>query len=59
MTRHRGYARSQRLRKGVEEIYGWMKTAGGFRRTRYRGLDHTGLAGSLVGIASNLAADDC
>ena len=58
-TRHRGYALSQQLRKRVEEIFGWVKTVGGFRRTRYRCLDRTGLAGSLVGTAYNLAADDC
>ena len=46
---------SQRLRKRVEETFGWMKTVGGFRRTRYRGLDRTGLAGYLVGTAYNLA----
>ncbi len=40
-TRHGGYALSQRARKRVEEIFGWMKTVGGFRRTRYRGLDRT------------------
>ena len=51
-TRRRGYALSQRLRKRVEEIFGWMKT--GFRRTRYRGLDRMGLAGYLVGTAYNL-----
>src|ERR671933_2963345 len=33
-----GYAVSQRNRKLVEEIFGWMKTTGGLRRTRYRGL---------------------
>jgi len=53
-TRHPGYARSLRIRKRVEEIFGWMKTVGGFRRTRYRGLDRTGLAGYLVGTAYNL-----
>jgi transposase len=53
-TRHPGYAVSQRIRKRVEEIFGWMKTVGGFRRTRYRGLDRTGLAGYLVGTAYNL-----
>jgi transposase len=53
-TRHPGYARSQRVRKRVEEIFGWMKTVGGFRRTRYRGLDRTSLAGHLVGTAYNL-----
>ena len=53
-TRHAGYAVSQRIRKRVEEIFGWMKTVGGFRRTRYRGLDRTGLAGYLVATAYNL-----
>ena len=53
-TRHRGYGLSQRVRKRVEEIFGWMKPVGGFRRTRYRGLDRTGLAGYLVGTAYNL-----
>jgi hypothetical protein len=31
-----------------------MKTVGGFRRTRYRGLDRTGLAGYLVATAYHL-----
>lgn len=53
-TRPAGYRVSQRKRKRVEEIFGWMKTIGGFRRTRFRGLDRTGLAGSLVGTAYNL-----
>jgi transposase len=53
-TRHPGYAVSQRIRKRVEEIFGWMKTVGGFRRTRYRGIDRTGLAGYLVATAYNL-----
>ena len=39
----------------MEEIFGWMKTIGGFRRTRYRGLDRTGLSGYLVATAYNLA----
>jgi IS5 family transposase len=38
----------------IEEVFGWLKTVGGFRRTRYRGLDRTGLAGYLVGTAYNL-----
>ena len=53
-TRQPGYAISQRIRKRVEEIFGWMKTVGGFRRTRYKGLDRTGLAGYLVATAYNL-----
>ncbi len=53
-TRHSGYAVSQRIRKRVEEIFGWMKTVGGFRRTRGRGIERTGLLGYLVATAYNL-----
>src|SRR6266567_3328330 len=53
-TRHAGYGVSQRIRKRVEEIFGWMKSVGGFRRTRFRGLERTGLAGYLVAAAYNL-----
>ncbi len=53
-TRHAGYGISQRIRKRVEEIFGWMKTVGGFRRTRFLGLERTGLAGYLVAAAYNL-----
>ena len=49
-----GYALSQRLRKRVEEIFGWIKTVGNFRRTRYRGVRRTSLAAYLVGTAYNL-----
>jgi len=38
----------------MEEIFGWMKTVGGFRRTRYRGVARTVLAGYLVATAYNL-----
>jgi IS5 family transposase len=54
IARHSGYAVSQRIRKRVEEIFGWMKTVGGFRKTRYRGRDRTQLAAYLVGAAYNL-----
>ena len=53
-TRHSGYGVSQKIRKRVEEIFGWMKTVGGFRRTRYRGVERTGLAGYFVATAYNL-----
>ena len=53
-TRHRGYEASQKVRKRVESIFGWMKTVGGFRHTRYRGAERTGLAGYLVAAAYNL-----
>ena len=53
-TRHAGYGTSQRIRKRVEEIFGWMKTVGGFRKTRYRGLQRTRMAGLMVAAAYNL-----
>jgi len=37
-TRHAGYAVSLRKRKRVEEIFGWSKTVGGLRKTRFIGL---------------------
>ena len=49
-----GYAVSQRIRKRVEEIFGWMKTVGGLRRARYRGLERVDFAAYLVGAAYNL-----
>lgn len=53
-TRHAGYAVSQRKRKRVEEIFGWGKTVGGMRRTRFVGLAKTQLAMYLIGAAYNL-----
>ena len=53
-TRHAGYLVSQRKRKLVEEIFGWMKTVGGFRRTRFKGLRRTQLAGTIVAAAYNM-----
>ncbi len=37
-TRHPGYAISQQKRKRIEEIYGWLKTVAGLRKTRHRGV---------------------
>src|SRR5215831_11083979 len=53
-TRHKSYTLSQRIRKRVEEIFGWMKTVGGFRKTRFRGTNRTQLAAWWVGAAYNL-----
>lgn len=53
-TRHPGYGVSQRVRKRVEEIGGWIKTIGGFRKTRFKGVWRTQLAGWFVGAAYNL-----
>jgi transposase len=37
-TRHPGYAISQNKRKRIEEIFGWLKTVAGLRKTRHRGI---------------------
>lgn len=52
--RHEGYQLSQRCRKKVEEIFGWGKTIGGLRKTRYRGVHRTGFWAYLVGAAYDL-----
>jgi transposase len=38
-TRHPGYAVSQRRRKRIEEIFGWLKTVGNMRKLRHRGRE--------------------
>jgi transposase len=53
-TRHPGYAMSQKIRKRIEQVFGWAKTIGGLRRTRYRGLRRTQFTAHLVGAAYNL-----
>jgi len=42
------------VRRRIEEIFGWIKTVGGLRRTRYRGLGRVDFAGYLVAAAYNL-----
>ena len=53
-TRHAGYKVSQIKRKLVEEIFGWMKTVGGMRKTRYKGKAKTQLWAYIVGASYNL-----
>jgi transposase len=53
-TRHAGYNVSMRIRKRIEESFGWLKTIGGFRRTRFRGLERTRQAGYFAAAAYNL-----
>ena len=53
-TRHPGYAASQRLRKRIEEGFGWIKTTGGLAKTRHRGLDRVGWMFTLTAAAYNL-----
>ena len=49
-----GYQTSQRIRKRIEEIFGWMKTTGGFRKSRYRGVERTHGLAQWVGASYNL-----
>ena len=53
-TRHAGYAISQRKRKRIEEIFGWMKTVGGMRKLRHRGLQLVGWMFTFAAAAYNL-----
>jgi len=53
-TKHVGYAISQRIRKRVEEIFGWAKTVGNFRKTRFIGLGANQVAAYVIASAYNL-----
>lgn len=53
-TRHAGYQTSQRIRKRIEEVFGWVKTVGGGRKLRYRGVDRNQLWAELATAAYNL-----
>jgi transposase len=53
-TRHAGYLVSLRLRKRIEEIFGWMKTTGLLRKTRFQGIDRIESAFTLAAAAYNL-----
>jgi hypothetical protein len=53
-TRHEGYRISQRVRKRVEEIFGWLKTTGCVRKTRLRSLVQVGWMLEVSMTAYNL-----
>lgn len=53
-TRHSGYAVSQKFRKRIEEVFGWLKTTGQFRQTRYRGVTKINWYFTLAVTAYNL-----
>lgn len=53
-TRHSGYAISQKFRKRIEEVFGWLKTVGLFRKTRYRGVRKINWHFTLAVTAYNL-----
>ena len=53
-TRHAGYAVSQRIRKRIEEAFGWVKTIAGQAKTRFRGRERVGWAFVFAAAAYNL-----
>lgn len=53
-TRHPGYAVSQKKRKRVEEVFGWMKTVALFRKLRHRGRQLVEWLFTLGATAYNL-----
>ncbi len=53
-TRHAGYQVSQRIRKRVEEVFGWVKTVGGGRKLRYKGVERNQLWWELTAAAYDL-----
>jgi transposase len=54
VTRHAGYEVSLRIRKRIEEVFGWMKTVGSLRKTRHRGTARVDWQFTLVAAAYNL-----
>ena len=53
-SRHEGYGVSQRKRKRVEEVFGWIKTIALQRKTRFRGLERVGWMFTFAAAAYNL-----
>jgi len=53
-TRHPGYAVSQRIRKRIEEGFGWGKEFGLLRRIRVRGRERIDMAFTFSAAACNL-----
>ena len=53
-TRHPGYDVSQRRRKRVEEVFGWLKTVGCLKKTRHRGTKLVGWIFEFAAAAYNL-----
>ena len=53
-TRHPGYAISQRCRKRIEEVFGWLKAAAGLAKVKLRGQARVGAAFTIGLAAYNL-----
>ena len=45
---------SQRIRKRIEEAFGWIKTVAGQEKTKLRGLDRVGWSFTFAAAAYNL-----
>ncbi len=59
-TRHAGYALSQRIRKRIEEAFGWIKTVAGLERTKFRGRRlQSGAAAEASGGLREKAPANC
>jgi transposase len=54
-TRHAGYAVSQRIRKRIEEVFGWGKTVGPLAQTMLRGVERVGAQFTFTVAGYNLA----
>lgn len=53
-TRHPGYAASQRSRKRIEEVFGWIKGAAGLAKVKVRGRARVDAVFTLALAAYNL-----
>jgi IS5 family transposase len=53
-ARHEGYQVSQRKRKRIEEVFGWIKTVGRLRKTRHRVLETVRWVFTFTATAYNL-----
>jgi transposase len=53
-TRHPSYAKSQRVRKRIEEAFGWIKTVAGLRKTKLRGRPKVDWSFTFAAAAYNL-----
>jgi transposase len=53
-TKKAGYRISQTIRKRIEEIFGWLKTIGGLRKSRFRGIERLEQYAQMAGAALNL-----
>jgi IS5 family transposase len=53
-TRHPGYASSQMIRKRIEECFGWAKTIGGLRKSRFIGREKLDFQFVMTFAAYNL-----